>query len=100
MDKQAAGGKPPVDLDQVRSLVAALEADLARAGTDSRALESLRAEARALGDALGAQDPDEQGIARALHRLHRQFDGAVDAVVAEAVEVADYAQRIAAMLGL
>ena len=100
MDKQGAGGDRPVDLAEVKSLVAALEADLAKAGTDSHAIEALRAEARALSAALGAQDPDEQGIARGLHRLHRQFDGAVDAVVAEAVEVADYARRIAAMLGL
>lgn len=97
MDKR---GSPRVDLAEVRSLVAALEADLAKAGTDSGSLEALRAEARALSDALGAQDPDEQGIARALHRLHGLFDDAVDAVAAEAVEVADYARRIGAMLGL
>lgn len=100
MDKDDAGGKRPVDLDEVAKLLAALEADLAKVGTDSHAVEALRAEARALSAALGAQDPDEQGIARQLHRPHGMFDEAVDAVAAEAVEVADYARRIGTMLGL
>jgi hypothetical protein len=85
-----------IDLDEVARLVDALEADLARARTDSSQIDALRAEVEQLRNALEAGQPaheDEGGVRERLHRLG-------DVLVSDAFEGSQYITRIGRLLGM
>ena len=85
-----------IDLDEVARLVDALEADLARARTDSSQIDALRAEVEQLRTALDAGQPahdDEGGVRERLNRLG-------DVLVSDAFEGSQYITRIGRLLGM
>ena len=85
-----------IDLDEVARLVDALEADLARARTDSSQIDALRAEVEQLRTALDAGQPardDEDSVRERLHRLG-------DVLVSDAFEGSQYITRIGRLLGM
>ncbi len=91
--KPDAGGR--VDLDAVSRLVQELERDLEKVRRGSGDVDALRGEVAALADALKAAETDHQGISRRLKTIH----GAMDELREDAFIAADYATRIAHMLG-
>ncbi|NLD67998.1 MAG: hypothetical protein GX644_04190 [Limnobacter sp.] len=85
-----------IDLDEVARLVDALEADLARARTDSSQIDALRAEVEQLRTALETGQPaheDEGSVRERLHRLG-------DVLVSDAFEGSQYITRIGRLLGM
>lgn len=94
-----APGTPHIDLDEVATIVAAIEHDLAgiKAGEDN--LDALRAEVNALGALLEAS-AGQQAMGHGLHRIHRLLDGIAEAAVEDGFKAADYLARIGKMLAL
>ena len=86
-----------IDLDEVARLVDALEADLARARTDSSQIDAMRAEVEQLRAMLAAERPesaeDEGSVRERLNRLG-------DVLVSDAFEGSQYITRIGRLLGM
>ena len=85
-----------VDLDAVSRLVQELGRDLEKVRRGAGDIDALRDEVAALGDALKTGEADHQGISQRLKAIH----GAMDELKEDAFIAADYATRIARMLGL
>lgn len=92
-DKSSTSG---VDLDAVSKLVHELERDLEKLQHGSGDVGALRAEVRALGQALQAPAPESEHIHRGLNAVHRVIATIEDDVLI----VADYGARIGRMLGM
>ena len=92
-EKNTAAG---VDLDAVSKLVHELERDLDKLQHGSGDVGTLRAEVRALGQALEAPEPENDRIHRGLNAIQRVIATIED----DALIVADYGARIGRMLGM
>ena len=88
-----------IDLDEVRRLVAALEAELAQVQSGSKDVQDLRDEVEALRHAVHG-DAAEEAVGPQLHRVHSTLGDTVDTLEAEAIRTADYVARIGRLLGL
>lgn len=84
----------PVDLNEVKRLIQALEADLARVQAGTGDYSALEAEVEALRQALHA--PDDAHVRERLHGLHRFLDDAADTAFKGSQYIAD----IGRMLGM
>jgi len=92
-DKTAAAG---VDLDAVAKLVHELERDIEKLQHGSGDVGTLRAEVRALGQALQAPEPENDRIHQGLNAIQRVIATIEDDVLI----VADYGAKIGRMLGM
>lgn len=92
-DKHDAAG---IDLDAVAKLVRELERDIDKLQHGAGDVGTLRAEVRALGQALQSPAPENDRVHRALKSVH----SVIAAIEDDVLIVADYGARIGRMLGL
>lgn len=89
-----------IDLDEVAKLIEALERDLARVQGKSRDIQRLKDEIDTLKNVLRSPVRRHHWVRDALHDIRERFDDALDAAVAEGIEVSRYVAEIGRILGL
>lgn len=94
------GAGRDIDLEEATRLVDALEHDLARLRGGSEDLQLLRDEVEALRLLLKSPQRDRGEVNRSLLSVRASLENAREAVVEEAITVADYVARIGRMLGM
>ncbi|HVC10845.1 MAG TPA: hypothetical protein VNE59_04355 [Burkholderiales bacterium] len=94
------GAGREIDLAEVARLVGALEQDLAKVQGGSEDLQSLREEVEALRRLLRSPERDQGDVHRGLSNIRTNLNNVRDAVVEEAMTVAEYAAQIGRMLGM
>ena len=87
---------PPLDLQQVERLVAAIETDLARVRSGSEDVQALREEVDSLKQLLDSSAPTHEPVHDRLRSMHRLLDTLVD----DAIQGARYVAEIGRMLGM
>ncbi|MDA8108522.1 MAG: hypothetical protein M0015_07825 [Betaproteobacteria bacterium] len=103
MVKKAApesGAGREIDLAEVARLVGALEQDLAKVQGGSEDLQSLRDEVEALRRLLKSPQRDQGEVHRGLRNVRASLENVREAVVEEAITVAEYVAQIGRMLGM
>jgi len=93
-------GAPEIDLDEVARLVETLERDLARVRGGSRDMQLLRDEVETLKNVLNSPVRRHHWVRDGLHGVRERIESAVDAAVAEGVQVGRYVAEIGRILGL
>lgn len=88
-------GTPPVDLQKVEQLVAAIEADLAKVRSGSDDVRALRSEVDSLKRLLD-DNAHPAPVSDSLRSLH----GLLDELVDDAIQGARYVAEIGRMLGM
>lgn len=94
------GAEREIDLAEVTRLVGALEQDLAKVRGGSEDVQSLRDEVEALRRVLHSPERDRGEVHRGLSNVRSRLENAREAVVEEAVTVAEYIAQIGHMLGM
>lgn len=92
--------KQEVDLDTAKRLVADLSQRLAELGGDSRKLQELRDEVRALQETLQAPETRHSRVADSLKALETALHEAAAELYADGVKLGSYASEIGRILGL
>lgn len=101
-----SAGKPEVenarsiDLNEVARLVEALERDLDKVQGSSRDIQRLRDEIETLKNVLRSPVRRPHWVRDALHGIRERAEGALDAAMAEGIEVGRYLAEIGRILGL
>lgn len=95
-DSTPSPGTPPIDVDEVARLVAAIERDLEHVQAGRADLQALRDEVRALGALLDTSAADH-AMGEGLQQVHRRL---TDIAVEDGFKAADYLARIGRMLAL
>jgi cell division septum initiation protein DivIVA len=99
-EKPEAANAHHIDLDEVARLVEALEHDLKKLQGDSPDIQKLRDEIETLKNVLQSPVRRHHWVRDALHGIRERIDNALDAAVAEGVEVGRYIAEIGRILGL
>jgi cell division septum initiation protein DivIVA len=99
-EKPEAANARHIDLDEVARLVEALEHDLKKLQGDSPDIQKLRDEIETLKNVLQSPVRRHHWVRDALHGIRERIDNALDAAVAEGVEVGRYIAEIGRILGL
>jgi hypothetical protein len=94
------GAGREIDLAEVSRLVGALEQDLAKLRGGSEDLQSLRDEVEALRRVLRSPARDRDDVHRGLSNVRSRLENVREAVVDEAITVAEYVAQIGHMLGM
>jgi predicted nucleic acid-binding Zn-ribbon protein len=89
-----------IDLDEVARLIEALERDLNSVQGTSKDLQRLRDEVDTLKNVLRSPVRRHHWVRDALHDIRERFDEALDATVAEGIQVSRYVAEIGRILGL
>ncbi len=89
-----------IDLDEVARLIDALERDLDRVQGNSRDIQRLRDEIETLKNVLKSPVRRHHWVRDALHGIRERVDDALDAALAEGIEVGRYLAEIGRILGL
>ena len=89
-----------IDLDEVARLVEALEHDLNKLQGNAPDIQKLRDEIETLKNVLQSPVRRHHWVRDALHGIRERIDNALDAAVAEGVEVGRYIAEIGRILGL
>ena len=89
-----------IDLDEVASLIEALERDLQKIQGDSRDVQRLRDEVETLKNLLQSPVRRHHWVRDALHGIRERFDDALDSAVAGGVQASRYIAEIGRILGL
>jgi len=89
-----------IDLDEVTRLVEALERDLNKIQGSSRDIQRLRDEIETLKNVLKSPVRRHHWVRDALHGIRERVDDALDAALAEGIEVGRYLAEIGRILGL
>ena len=89
-----------IDLDEVASLIEALERDLQKLQGDLRDVQRLRDEVETLKNLLQSPVRRHHWVRDALHGIRDGFDDALDATKAGGVEVSRHLAEIGRILGL
>jgi len=89
-----------IDLDEVARLIEALERDLNTVQGPSKDLQRLRDEVDTLKNVLRSPVRRHHWVRDALHDIRERFDDALDATVAEGIQVSRYVAEIGRILGL
>lgn len=90
----------PIDLDEVAKLIEALERDLKNVRSGSADVQRLRDEVETLKNLLRSPVRRHHWVRDALHGIREGFDDALDAAVAEGIEVSRYVAEIGRILGM
>jgi hypothetical protein len=91
---------PHVDLDEVARLIEALERDLGKLKGSSRDLQRLRDEIETLKNVLKSPVRRHHWVRDALHGIRERIDDALDAAMAEGIEVGRHIAEIGRILGM
>jgi cell division septum initiation protein DivIVA len=89
-----------IDLDEVATLIEALERDLQKIQGDSRDVQRLRDEVETLKNLLSSPVRRHHWVRDALHGIRDGFDDALDAAKAGGVEVSRHLAEIGRILGM
>jgi cell division septum initiation protein DivIVA len=89
-----------IDLDEVARLIDALERDLDKVQGSSRDIQRLRDEIETLKNVLRSPVRRHHWVRDALHGIRERVDDALDAALAEGIEVSRYLAEIGRILGL
>lgn len=89
-----------IDLDEVARLVEALERDLSKVQGSSRDIQRLKDEIETLKNVLKSPVRRHHWVRDALHGIRERIDGALDAAVAEGIEVGRYVAEIGRIIGM
>jgi len=89
-----------IDLDEVARLIEALERDLTKVQGSSRDIQRLKDEIETLKNVLKSPVRRHHWVRDALHGIRERIDDALDAAVAEGIEVGRYVAEIGRILGL
>jgi Nuf2, DHR10-like domain len=94
------GASREIDLAEATRLVGELEHDLAKLRGGSEDLQSLRDEVEALRRVLRSPARDQGDVHRGLSNVRTRLENVREAVVDEAITVAEYVAQIGHMLGM
>lgn len=89
-----------IDLDEVARLIEALERDLKNVQGGSKDIQRLKDEVETLKNVLRSPVRRHHWVRDALHDIRERFDDALDAAVAEGMEVSRYVAEIGRILGM
>lgn len=89
-----------IDLDEVTTLIDALERDLRKIDGNSQDVQRLRDEVETLKNLLQSPVRRHHWVRDALHGIRDGFDDALDAAVAGGVEASRYIAEIGRILGM
>ena len=102
MNTTKASGDSPreINLDEVATLIDALERDLQKIQGSPQDVQRLRDEVETLKNLLQSPVRRHHWVRDALHGIRAGFDDALHVAVAEGVEVSRYMAEIGRILGL
>jgi cell division septum initiation protein DivIVA len=89
-----------IDLDEVARLIEALERDLTKVQGSSRDIQRLRDEIETLKNVLKSPVRRHHWVRDSLHGVRERVDDALDAAMAEGIEVGRYIAEIGRILGM
>ena len=89
-----------IDLDEVSRLIEALERDLEKVQGSSRDIQHLKDEIETLKNVLKSPVRRHHWVRDALHGIRERMDDALDAALAEGIEIGRYIAEIGRILGL
>lgn len=89
-----------IDLDEVAKLIEALERDLEKLQGSSRDIQHLKDEIETLKNVLKSPVRRHHWVRDALHGIRERMDDALDAALAEGIEIGRYIAEIGRILGL
>jgi cell division septum initiation protein DivIVA len=89
-----------IDLDEVATLIDALERDLQKIEGNSQDVQRLRDEVETLKNLLRSPVRRHHWVRDALHGVRDGFDEALDTAVAGGVEASRYVAEIGRILGM
>lgn len=93
--------RAPIDVEQARRLLDALEQDLRSAGGDPKVVASLMAEVAQLrGVLLAAGRTDDAELAGGLHGVRERLHHLSDELVGDAFQAGRYLAELGRILGL
>jgi cell division septum initiation protein DivIVA len=98
--KPEAASPGQIDLDEVARLIDALERDLDKVQGSSRDIQRLRDEIETLKNVLKSPVRRHHWVRDALHGIRERVDDALDAALAEGIEVGRHLAEIGRILGL
>ncbi|MGE5650849.1 MAG: hypothetical protein ACM34A_11700 [Bacillota bacterium] len=87
-------------LERVRSLVAALEQELANAPADAPDVQTLKGEIATLKQMLASPGDQERQVRESLHTVHNTFQDMTARVESEVLRDSPYIAEIGRILGL
>ena len=99
-EKTDSAGARQIDLDEVARLVEALERDLSKVQGSSRDIQRLKDEIETLKNVLKSPVRRHHWVRDALHGIRERIDDALDAAVAEGIEVGRYIAEIGRIIGM
>jgi cell division septum initiation protein DivIVA len=99
-EKPEGAGARQIDLDEVARLVEALERDLSKVQGSSRDIQRLKDEIETLKNVLKSPVRRHHWVRDALHGIRERIDDALDAAVAEGIEVGRYIAEIGRIIGM
>jgi cell division septum initiation protein DivIVA len=89
-----------IDLDEVATLIDALERDLQKIQGNSAEVQRLRDEVQTLKNLLQSPVRRHHWVRDALHGIREGVDGALDSAVAGGVQASRYIAEIGRILGM
>ena len=89
-----------IDLEEVARLIESLERDLAKLQGSSRDIQHLKDEIETLKNVLKSPVRRPHWVRDALHGIRERMDDALDAALAEGIEIGRYIAEIGRILGL
>ncbi len=89
-----------IDLDEVATLIAALERDLQTIQGNPQDVQRLRDEVETLKNLLQSPVRRHHWVRDALHGIRESFDDALDTAVAEGVQASRHIAEIGRILGM
>ena len=89
-----------IDLDEVASLLDALERDLANVQGSPKDIQRLRDEVETLKNVLGSPVRRHHWVRDGLHSIKHVFENALDTAVAEGLKGSQYVAEIGRILGM
>ena len=98
--KANGDGPREIDLDEVATLIDALERDLQKIQGSPQDVQRLRDEVETLKNLLQSPVRRPHWVRDALHGIREGFDDALHTAVAEGMEVSRYMAEIGRILGL
>ncbi|MGZ5091084.1 MAG: hypothetical protein ACXWCS_22875 [Burkholderiales bacterium] len=89
-----------IDLQEVQTLLEALERDLEKVRSDSTAVQRLKDEVQTLKNVLGSPVRRHHWIRDGLQSIREVFDSALDTAVADGLKAGQYVAEIGRILGM
>jgi archaellum component FlaC len=94
------GNLQKIDFEQVTRLIEALEQDLKKLKGDSPDIQHLRDEVETLKNVLKSPVRRHHWVTDALHGIRERVDDALEAALAEGIQVGRYVAEIGRILGM